>query len=117
MDMPNTPPPFVDLGKQTGWANPPTVGNLQGDIDAARPSQQEYVSKLKLWMDYLETKGVGAAPKKKGRSSVQPKLIKKHAEWRHPSMSEPFLSSSKLFDVAPRTWDDKAAAVQAELLL
>lgn len=117
MDMPNTPPPFVDLGKQTGWANPPTVGNLQGDIDAARPSQQEYVSKLKLWMDYLETKGVGAAPKKKGRSSVQPKLIKKHAEWRHPSMSEPFLSSSKLFDVAPRTWEDKAAAVQAELLL
>lgn len=117
MDMPNTPPLFLDLGKQTGWANPPTVGNLQGDIDAARPSQQEYVSKLKLWMDYLETKGVGAAPKKKGRSSVQPKLIKKHAEWRHPSMSEPFLSSSKLFDVAPRTWEDKAAAVQAELLL
>lgn len=117
MDMPNMPPPYEDLGKQTGWANPPTVGNLQGDIDAARPSQQQFVAKLKLWMDYLETKGIGAAPKRKGRSSVQPKLIKKHAEWRHPSMSEPFLSSSKLFDVAPRTWEDKAAAVQAELLL
>ena len=117
MDMPNTPPAYVDLAKETGWANPPTVGNLSGDLDAARPSQQEYVTQLKLWMDYLETKGAGAAPKRKGRSQVQPKLIKKHAEWRHPSMSEPFLSSAKLFDVAPRTWEDKKGAVQAELLL
>jgi hypothetical protein len=60
---------------------------------------------------------VGAAPKRKGRSQVQPKLIKKHAEWRHPSMSEPFLSSAKLFDVAPRTWEDKKGAIQSELLL
>lgn len=116
MDMSNMPP-LVNLAQQTGWVNPPTVGNLQSDVDAARPSQQEYVAKLRLWMDYLEAKGVGAAPKRKGRSSVQPKLIKKHAEWRHPSMSEPFLSSSKLFNVAPRTWEDKASAVQAELLL
>lgn len=117
MDMPNTPPPLVNLAEKTGWANAPTVGNLQGDLDAARPTQQEYVTKLKLWMDYLEAKGVGAAPQKKGRSQVQPKLIKKHAEWRHPSMSEPFLSSSKLFNVSPRTWEDKQAAIQSELLL
>ncbi len=117
MDTPNTPPIFVDLAAETGWANPPKVANLSGDLDAARPSQQEFVVQLKLWMDYLETKGVGAAPKRKGRSQVQPKLIKKHAEWRHPSMSEPFLSSSKLFDVAPRTWEDKKGAIQSELLL
>ena len=117
MDTPNTPPIFVDLAAETGWANPPKVANLSSDLDAARPSQQEFVAQLKLWMDYLETKGIGAAPKRKGRSQVQPKLIKKHAEWRHPSMSEPFLSSSKLFDVAPRTWEDKKGAIQAELLL
>ena len=117
MDTTDTLPAYIDLAKETGWANPPTVGNLSGDLDAARPSQQEYVTQLRLWMDYLETKGVGAAPKRKGRSQVQPKLIKKHAEWRHPSMSEPFLSSAKLFDVAPRTWEDKKGAVQAELLL
>lgn len=117
MDTPNTPPVYIDLGKETGWANPPTVGNLSGDLDAARPSQQEYVTQLRLWMDFLETKGAGAAPKRKGRSQVQPKLIKKHAEWRHPSMSEPFLSSAKLFDVAPRTWEDKQGAIQSELLL
>ena len=117
MDTPNTPSPLIDLAAQTGWANPPGVGNLQADLDASRPSQQEYVTKLKMWLDYLQTTGVGAAPKRKGRSQVQPKLIKKHAEWRHPSMSEPFLSSSKLFQVSPRTWEDKTSAVQSELLL
>ena len=117
MDMPNDPPVLIDLAKETGWANPPTVSNLSGDIEAARPSQTEYVTQLKLWMEYLEAKGTGAAPKRKGRSQVQPKLIKKHAEWRHPSMSEPFLSSAKLFDVAPRSWEDKQGAIQSELLL
>jgi hypothetical protein len=117
MDTPDTPPTFVDLAKETGWTNPPQVGNLQGDIDAARPSQQEYVTLLKKWSDYLNATGQGAAPIRKGRSQVQPKLIKKHAEWRHPSMSEPFLSSSKLFNASPRTWEDKQGAVQAELLL
>ena len=112
-----TPPAYEDLGKATGWANPPGVGDLQADIDATRPSQQEFVTCLRQWMDYLETRGEGAPPKRKGRSQIQPKLIKKHAEWRHPSMSEPFLSSSKLFTVKPRTWEDAKSAVEAELLL
>jgi hypothetical protein len=117
MDTPKEPPVYVDLAKETGWANAPQAGDLAADIDNARPSQQLFVAKLREWMDYLEAKGVGAAPKRKGRSSVQPKLIKKHAEWRHPSMSEPFLSSSKLFEVRPRTWEDTASSRDSELLL
>ena len=118
METANTAPtPYVDLAAETGWANAPTVTDLSRDLDAARPSQQLFVAQLRKWMDYLEAKGEGAAPKRKGRSQVQPKLIKKHAEWRHPSMSEPFLSSSKLFQVSPRTWEDKDGAIQAELLL
>lgn len=117
MDILENPPAVVDLAAQTGWKNPPTIGNLTADLDAARPSQQEFVAQLRKWMDYLQATGEAAAPKKKGRSQVQPKLIKKHAEWRHPSMSEPFLSSSKLFQVNPRTWEDKKAAEQSELLL
>lgn len=117
MDTPDSTPIYVDLAKETGWKSPPGIGNLQGDLDAARPSQQEYVILLRKWMDFLNATGAGAAPIRKGRSQVQPKLIKKHSEWRHPSMSEPFLSSSKLFDVAPRTWEDKQGAVQSELLL
>jgi hypothetical protein len=117
MDITENPPAVIDLAEKTGWKNPPTIGNLTADLDAARPSQQEFVVQLRKWMDYLQATGEAAAPKKKGRSQVQPKLIKKHAEWRHPSMSEPFLSSSKLFQVNPRTWEDKKAAEQSELLL
>lgn len=117
MDTTDSLPPYQDLVKESGWANAPTLGNLQADIQAAGPAQKEYVQLLQRWMDFLEAKGAGAAPVRKGRSQVQPRLIKKHAEWRHPSMSEPFLSSSKLFTVSPRTWEDKEAAVQSELLL
>lgn len=111
------PAPFEDLSALTGWTNAPTTADMIADIDAARPARDEYVLKLKEWKAFHNTTGVGAAPKRVGRSQVQPKLIKKNAEWRHPSMSEPFLSSDKLFDVQPRTWEDVPASKQAELLL
>lgn len=116
MDTPEIPA-YVDLSAATGWKNPPTANDLNADIGAAKPAQQEYVRQLEEWLAYHHATGVGAAPKRRGRSQVQPKLIKKNAEWRHPAMSEPFLSSSKLFDVKPHTWEDKASAEQAELLL
>lgn len=116
MDTPEMTP-LKDLSAATGWKNAPTITDLVADIDAARPTQNDYITNLRMWKDFHNAKGVGAPPKKKGRSQVQPKLIKKNAEWRHPSMSEPFLSSSKLFDVAPTTWEDVPASRQAELLL
>ncbi|WP_423790334.1 portal protein [Listeria monocytogenes] len=39
-----------------------------------------------------------------GRSKVKPKLIRRQAEWRYASLSEPMLSAEKLFDVAPVSW-------------
>lgn len=110
-------PALVDLSKATEWKNAPQISDFTSDIDSARPSQQEFVTKLKTWMAYLEVTGEAAPVKRVGRSAVQPKLIKKHAEWRHPSMSEPFLSSSKLFQVSPRTFEDKKKAEQSEILL
>lgn len=110
-------PVYKNLSTETGWKNAPTVNDLIADIDASRPTQNTYVTNLRMWKDFHNAKGLGAPPKKKGRSQVQPKLIKKNAEWRHPSMSEPFLSSSKLFQVNPVTWEDVPASRQAELLL
>ncbi len=116
MDTPEMPA-LQDLSAATGWKNAPTLADVTADVDAARPSKDEYVTNLRMWKDFHNAKGVAAPPKKKGRSQVQPKLIKKNAEWRHPSMSEPFLSSSKLFEVNPTTWEDVPASRQAELLL
>src|SRR5690606_5578023 len=54
---------------------------------------------------------------KKGRSKVQPKLIRKHAEWRYATLAEPFLSSPDLFKVDPMTAEDLPSARQNELIL
>jgi hypothetical protein len=53
----------------------------------------------------------------KTRSTVQPKLIRKQAEWRYPALSEPFLSTENIFTVEPVTFEDKQSAIQNSLIL
>lgn len=99
---------------KTGWVNQPTLSDLKSDFEASKSTQQEQVSKITTWLENLNPKPMKV---KKGKSSVQPKLIRKQAEWRYSALTEPFLSTSKLFTVSPVSWDDKDAAEQNELLL
>lgn len=55
--------------------------------------------------------------KESPRSRVQPKLIRKQAEWRYASLSEPFLATEDIFRVNPVTYEDTYAANQNELVL
>lgn len=103
--------------KLTDWKNEPSLLTLKGDLEAAKPSHDSQVRKIREWADLMAGEGAAAPPKTKGRSSVQPKLIKRQAEWRYAALSEPFLSSDKLFKVSPITFEDVAAARQNELLL
>ncbi|AEJ81607.1 portal protein [Erwinia phage vB_EamP-S6] len=103
--------------KLTDWANEPDLLTLKGDLDAAKPYQQTQVTKIKKWQDLMNIEGKAKPQKIKGRSSVQPKLIRRQAEWRYSALSEPFLSSDKLFNVYPVTFEDQDAAKQNELLL
>ena len=48
---------------------------------------------------------------------MQPKLVRRQAEWRYSALAEPFLNSEKLFNVSPVTFEDEAAAKQNELVL
>src|SRR6185312_16522491 len=98
--------------KLTDWKKEPDVRTLIADLDAAKPAQQRQLSKIKEWNDLLRVEGSARPPKIKGRSSVQPKLIRKNAEWRYAALSEPFLSSDKLFNVEPVTFEDDDAAKQ-----
>jgi len=59
----------------------------------------------------------GQPEKVKGRSSIQPKLIRKQAEWRYSSLAEPFLSTEDLFNTAPVTYEDRTGAIQNGLVL
>jgi hypothetical protein len=103
--------------KLTDWVKEPSILVLKHDLEAARPAQQEQVARITRWNNLMSVKGEAKAPKVKGRSSVEPKLIRRQAEWRYSALTEPFLGSNKLFKVSPATWADEDAARQNQLVL
>ena len=103
--------------KLTDWASEPDLQLLKGDFEMAKQAHDAQVAKIQKWNDLLEVTGSAKPKQVKGHSVVQPKLIRRQAEWRYSALSEPFLSSDKLFKVSPITFEDEAAARQNELLL
>lgn len=101
----------------TDWENEPTVEDLKQDLTSARSSHSSHVSDIDRWLDNLHVRGSAKPKKSKGRSSIQPKLIRKQAEWRYAALSEPFLSNEDMFETAPVSWEDKKAAQQNALVL
>lgn len=101
-----------------GWEKPPTLKELKQDFEDAKPSHDAIVQKVQLWLDNLHVRGKARhVPANSNSSSHVPQLIRKQAEWRYAALSEPFLSTQDLFNVAPVTFEDKAGAEQNELVL
>lgn len=103
--------------KLTDWKNEPSLLTLKTDLEAAKPAHDAQQSRIQKWVDLLKVEGKARPQKVKGRSSVQPKLIRRQAEWRYSALTEPFLGSQKLFKVTPVTYEDDDAAKQNELVL
>jgi hypothetical protein len=103
--------------KMTSWKNEPSILTLKADLEAAKPFQQSQMTRIRHWDDLMNVRGSAKPPKVKGRSSVQPKLIRRQAEWRYSALTEPFLGSDKLFKVTPVTFEDELGAKQNELVL
>ena len=101
--------------KLTKWKNEPSISDLQSDLESAESIHKDHVSKTEKWLNKLAGK-LDVKPIK-GRSKVQPKLIRKQAEWRYASLEEPFLSTDDLFDIDPRTGEDYEAAEDNQILL
>jgi len=99
------------------WDNLPTIKDFSNDFDNAKPAHETQTTKIKTWIDNLNVEGSAKIKKVKGRSSVAPKLIRKQAEWRYASLSEPFLSTEDIFNTAPVSFEDKQAAIQNGLVL
>jgi hypothetical protein len=99
------------------WANPPTLNDLKQNFMDAKPAKDLHVTKVSAWLDNLNITGPVKMQEADNRSSVQPKLIRKHNEWRYPALSEPFLSTENIFNVSPYTYEDKEAARQNALVL
>lgn len=107
----------VSAKKLTDWKNEPSVQDLKNDLLEANGSHQVQIEKIKRWLDNLHVTGTALVNVPKGQSRVQPKLIRKQAEWRYAALSEPFLSTDDLFEVMPMTWEDREAAQQNKLVL
>ena len=101
--------------KLTKWENEPSVTDLEADLLAARPTHQTHVSNTQKWLSKLAGELHIKPPV--GRSHVQPKLIRKQAEWRYASLEEPFLSTNDLFDIDPVTEEDYDAAEENQILI
>lgn len=105
------------VSKLVNWKNPPTVSALKRDLELALPTHEAHKAKLNKWRDNLNITGSAKVNTPKGTSQIVPKLIRKQAEWRYPSLSEPFLSTDEVFNVYPVTWEDRDAARQNQLVL
>lgn len=103
--------------KLTGWKNEPDVRALKEDLQGAQPAHDLHMSKVRRWQDLRNGTGAAAVKKIKGRSSVQPKLIRRQQEWRYSALSEPFNSSPDLYQVQPATFEDEFKARQNQILL
>lgn len=99
------------------WKNAPELSDLKADLENSRTNRNEQVAKIDRWLENLRVEGSAKANAPKGNSQIVPKLIRKQAEWRYAALSEPFLSTDDLFRVRPRTWEDKEAAMQNQIVL
>jgi len=105
------------LEKLTDWPNEPGVASLNEDLFIAKPSHDSHVLEVERWISLRDVTGKSKPKAAKNRSSVQPKLIRRQAEWRYSALSEPFLSSQKMFTATATTFEDELAANQNELIL
>ncbi len=99
------------------WKNPPNLLDLKKDLTESNSSHQAQVTKIDTWLDNLKVRGTAKINTGTGNSKIQPKLIRKNAEWRYAALSEPFLSAQDMFAADPVTWEDVKSARQNQLVL
>lgn len=109
--------PGEEEKKLTDWSKEPALKTLQQDLESSKADHSGQMGKIQEWADYRNGTGKAAPKTVRGQSSVQPKLIRKQAEWRYAALSEPFLSTPDLFKLSPVSWEDKKGAEQNELIL
>lgn len=102
---------------QPSWDNPPDLRDLKTDLTSSQSNHDSQVVKIQTWLDNLHITGGAKRKKTTGRSSMQPKLIRKQAEWRYAALSEPYLSTPNIFTLAPVTHEDADRAEQNSIVL
>lgn len=133
MSETETPTSKAEDSFKHGWSNPPKISDLKSDFELTKATHDAHVSKVTAWLNELRPddsvgnkgKTNNSSPfasnytsvETKTRSTVKSKLIRKQAEWRYTSLTEPFLNTPDLFNIDPRRASDVEAARQNELVI
>lgn len=115
--MDNEDHSLIEIDPLTDWKKEPIIQDLQADFEIAQTSQSLHITDIKRWRALRDITDEAKPPKVKGRSSVQPKLIRRQAEWRYSALTEPFLGSEKMYSITPVTFEDAKSAEQNQLVL
>jgi len=107
----------VIVEQMVDWKNPPSVTDLRADLTNASQQHTTQIERMQHWLDTLHVDGKAKIKKRQGFSDYQPKTIRKQAEWRYGSLSDPFLNQDDLVKCDPITAEDVMGARQNELIL
>ena len=99
------------------WENPPSLMDIKADLQEATIHHGVKAERISRWLDTLRNEGHAKPKTRKNRSRIAPKTVRKNAEWRYSSLTEPFIATKDLFNASPVTWEDTKAAKQNELVL
>ncbi len=99
------------------WQKIPTLDDLKQEYTGAESAASGHFSLVNSWIENYDVTGKAQVKSDKKKSTIVLKLIRKHAEWQKPALSEPFLSTDKVIQVNPITFEDKDRAIQNEMIL
>lgn len=102
---------------QPGWKNSPKLADLMQNYNDALIEQKKQISRVQTWRDNYNITGSAKMKKIPGRSNMQPRIIRKQAEWRYPTLTEPFLSTEDIFNIYPTSAAEVKRAQQNQLVL
>jgi hypothetical protein len=88
---------------------------LKADYTAAKQLREDWDGKIAEWKAWYNGEPYGT--EKKNRSKVVSRDIKRQNEWQHPTLIDPFVSTSDIIKASPITFEDVDAARQNELVL
>ena len=101
----------------TTWASEPELNDLKSEFLACESTHGALVANIQEWERLHKGELPAAMTVDKTKSQAQPKLVRRQAEWKYSALSEPMLSSNRLFSIKPTTGEDTEAALQNEQLL
>jgi len=91
------------------------LSDLKEDYRLAKSQRDAIDTKILKWKNAYHGRPYGNEIE--GRSKIVNRLIKKHSEWQHANLIEPFVSTPDIVRASPVTFEDAEIAPKIEVLL